>query len=74
MITDLLPTDAKGPLLVLDDDWTSQFGYTYSPTEFTGAPAGTTLPTNRDDVAAALIDGNKATFTFPAGTKLYPGE
>ncbi|MBP2387379.1 putative repeat protein (TIGR01451 family) [Paeniglutamicibacter kerguelensis] len=72
-ITDLLPTDAKGPLLVLDEDWTSQFGYTFSP-KFTGAPVGSKMPTNRDGVTAALNGTNEVAFSFPAGAKLYPGE
>ncbi|WP_269937143.1 SdrD B-like domain-containing protein [Arthrobacter sp. HY1533] len=72
-ITDKLPKDAQGLLLQLDDDWVSQLSYDFKP-KFLQAPPGTSMTKDADLVKAELRNGNEITFSFPAGTKLYPGE
>lgn len=75
VITDLIPSDASGPLLRLDPDLppgTSPYDFTLTgdaPTE----PHGTPLPERVDEVTVTASP-TQLTFTFPAGSVLEPGQ
>ncbi|NAZ17381.1 hypothetical protein GT020_15105 [Glutamicibacter soli] len=74
VITDQLPFDAATgePNLILEPEWESAVKYGFKP-NFSQAPEETKMPTDRDKIVA-VQDGTKVTFSFPKGTKLYPGE
>ena len=72
VITDKLPADAHGALLELDPEWTSKVKYSFVKV-FGQAPEGTSMTTD-PALVGAVRNGNDVEFTFPEGTKLYPGE
>ncbi|PYH00378.1 hypothetical protein CVV67_09700 [Arthrobacter stackebrandtii] len=72
-IVDKLPSDATGPMMGVDPDFAATTVYKLD-NAFTSAKPGTTIPTDSELVSATVVDGTDVTFTFPAGTVLYPGE
>ncbi|GAA2074172.1 isopeptide-forming domain-containing fimbrial protein [Aeromicrobium tamlense] len=72
VITDRLPTDADGPLLVLNPDTDEHYGYALSgpaPDPASGPP----MPT--DPAAVSVAEGpDLLTFTFPEDTVLEVGQ
>ncbi|MGL3805205.1 SdrD B-like domain-containing protein [Paeniglutamicibacter sp. R2-26] len=72
VVTDKLPVDAKGALLDLEPEWKSQVKLSFAK-KFEQAPEGTSMTTDRAQVGIERT-GDTLSFTFPAGTRLYPGE
>ncbi|MFJ2318041.1 SdrD B-like domain-containing protein, partial [Glutamicibacter sp. NPDC087661] len=70
VITDILPSDAQGPKLILDPEWQSLTTYSFDK-KFNQAPEGSAVDTSK---VVAVEEGNSLKFSFPEGTKLYPGE
>src|SRR5699024_4663412 len=70
VITDILPSDDQGPKLILDPEWQSLTTYSFDK-KFNQAPEGTSVDTSK---VTAVEEGNTLKFSFPEGTKLYPGE
>ncbi|WP_265160633.1 SdrD B-like domain-containing protein, partial [Glutamicibacter sp. MNS18] len=70
VITDKLPSDDQGPLLVLEPDWATSVSYAFDK-KFNQAPDGTSIDTS---TVQAAQNESLLEFTFPEGTKLYPGE
>lgn len=76
VITDQLPADADGPLLVYDPDRAGPgTGYTF---ELSGDPApeppnGTPMPTDPAQITITESD-DEIVFAFPPGTVLEPGQ
>ncbi|HEY0186952.1 MAG TPA: isopeptide-forming domain-containing fimbrial protein [Cellulomonas sp.] len=64
VLTDVLPSDANGALLVYDPEDYSSLTLTTSPTS---ASIGAVTP-------VITLDGTQIVITFPAGTRLMPGE
>ena len=74
VITDRIPSDADGPLLVQNPEIPADGPYTY---ELDGAaptpPAGPAMPTDPGQVTVQE-DPSTLRFTFPPGTVLEPGQ
>ncbi|QIZ98779.1 DUF5979 domain-containing protein [Leifsonia sp. PS1209] len=77
VITDQLPTDAVGPLLVFDpfaDPGTSPYSYALAGAA-PAPPGGPPMPTDPADVDATVSQaGARIQFTFPLGTVLEVGQ
>ncbi|WP_155848601.1 SdrD B-like domain-containing protein [Arthrobacter sp. 35W] len=67
VFTDSIPTDAKGPQLVLAEDFASRL-------VFTKTPDTASITVDPTKVVATADDPAKLVFSFPSGTVLYPGE
>lgn len=75
VITDRIPTDAGGPLLVLDPQLEgSPYSYALQG-DAPAPPNGSPMPTDPADVTATVAaDGTGIEFTFPDGTVLESGQ
>lgn len=77
VITDLLPSDAAGPLLVFDpfaDPGSSPYTYALAGAAPT-PPSGPAMPTDPGQVTATVSQaGGQIQFTFPTGTVLEVGQ